>query len=270
MFQKDEINLTLIIIVCSITFLVFLVSFFILFRGYYLRRLKFYKEKQSLEFNFKQQLLQTQLEIQEQTLKTISEEIHDNVGQVLSLAKLNLNTLDNTSDKKIQDTKNLVAKAINDLRNLSRCIHGDRIAQLGLQQSIEDELNIVEKNRNYGWPTVNGPCDEPGELVFCSTNNVKTPIWSSGSSTIAVCGLDHYNNDRIPEWKNCLLMLTLKDASLRVLKLSADGLSITSEKTLYKSRFGRLRDICISPQGKVYLCTSNGGNSDMLLEISKP
>lgn len=135
--------------------------------------------------------------------------------------------------------------------------------------NIEDELNIIEKNRNYGWPTVNGPCDEPGEVSFCATNNVKTPIWSSGSSTIAVCGLDHYHHDRIPEWKNSLLMLTLKDASLRVLTLSADGLSVTGEKTFYKSRFGRLRDICISPEGRVYLCTSNGGASDMLIEISK-
>ena len=149
MFQKYEINLTLIIIVCSITFLVFIISFFILFRGYYLRRLKFYKEKQSLEFNFKQQLLQTQLEIQEQTLKTISEEIHDNVGQVLSLAKLNLNTFEHNTEQKLQDTRQLISKAINDLRDLSRSMHGDRIAQLGLQQSLADELQILQNSGEF-------------------------------------------------------------------------------------------------------------------------
>ncbi|MBK7434086.1 MAG: PQQ-dependent sugar dehydrogenase [Chitinophagaceae bacterium] len=136
--------------------------------------------------------------------------------------------------------------------------------------NIEDELNIIERNRNYGWPTVNGPCDQPAEISFCNTNNVKVPIWSSGSSTIAVCGLDYYNSSRIPAWQNSLLMLTLKDASLRVLKLSNDGLSVTNQQTLYKDRFGRLRDLCISPQGRVYICTSNGGNSDQLLEISRP
>ena len=136
--------------------------------------------------------------------------------------------------------------------------------------NIEDELNIIEKNRNYGWPAVNGPCDLPGEVTFCTANNVKVPIWSSGSSTIAVCGLDYYSNSRIPVWQNSLLMLTLKDASLRVLTLSTDGLSVVSQQTFFKNRFGRLRDICISPAGRVYLCTSNGGNGDVLIEISKP
>ncbi len=134
--------------------------------------------------------------------------------------------------------------------------------------AIEDEVNIIEKKRNYGWPTVNGPCDQAGEMNFCTANNVKEPIWSSGNSTIAVCGLDHYGGNRIPEWKDCLLMLTLKDASLRALKLSVDGKRIAGEHTYFKNRFGRLRDICISPAGKVYICTSNGSNGDVLLEVS--
>lgn len=136
--------------------------------------------------------------------------------------------------------------------------------------NIEDEINIVEKKRNYGWPAVNGSCDENEEKTFCAANNVKEPIWSSGSSTIAVCGMDYYNSNQIPAWKNSLLMCTLKDASLRVLTLRSDGLSVAGEKTLFKNRFGRLRDICISPAGKVYLCTSNGGNADVLVEITKP
>jgi glucose/arabinose dehydrogenase len=136
--------------------------------------------------------------------------------------------------------------------------------------NIEDEINIIEKKRNYGWPTVNGPCDDNDERSFCNTNNVKEPIWSSGNNTLAVCGMDYYNNNLIPAWKNSLLMCNLKDASLRVLTLSNDGLSVAGQKTLFRNRFGRLRDICISPAGKVYLCTSNGGNDDVLVEISKP
>ena len=136
--------------------------------------------------------------------------------------------------------------------------------------NLEDEVNIIEKNRNYGWPSVNGPCDQPAEISFCTANNVKPPLWSSGSNTIAVCGLDYYNNSQIPAWQNSLLMCTLKDASLHVLTLSADGLTVVNQQTFFKNRFGRLRDICISPAGKVYLCTSNGSNADVLVEITKP
>ena len=102
-----------------------------------------------MKSQFQQELLQTQLEIQEQTLKTISEEIHDNVGQVLSLAKLNLNTFENNSEQKLQDTRQLISKAINDLRDLSRSMHGDRIAELGLQQSIADELQILQNSGEF-------------------------------------------------------------------------------------------------------------------------
>ncbi|HET6766658.1 MAG TPA: PQQ-dependent sugar dehydrogenase [Chitinophagaceae bacterium] len=134
--------------------------------------------------------------------------------------------------------------------------------------NIEDEVNIIDKGRNYGWPTVNGPCDA-GETSFCTTNNIKEPIWSSGDNTIAVCGIDYYNHDKIPEWKNSILMTTLKDASLRQLKLSTDGNSVESTSIYFKNDYGRLRDICISLSGKVYICTSNGGNDDKIIEIAK-
>jgi glucose/arabinose dehydrogenase len=133
---------------------------------------------------------------------------------------------------------------------------------------IEDEVNIIEKGRNYGWPNVNGPCDG-SETSFCTSNNVKEPIWSSGGSTIAVCGIDYYNSDKIPTWKNSILMTTLKDASLRQLKLSSDGNSVVNTSIFFKDNYGRLRDICISPSGNVYLCTSNGGNDDKIIEVTK-
>jgi glucose/arabinose dehydrogenase len=134
--------------------------------------------------------------------------------------------------------------------------------------SVEDEVNIIEKGRNYGWPNVEGPCDGD-ETTFCKNNNIKEPIWSSGDNTLAVCGLDYYNKNLIPAWKNSLLMMTLKNSSIRQLKLSSDGLSVTATQTFFQGEWGRLRDLCISPDGKVYICTSNGNNKDVIVEISK-
>lgn len=114
------------------------------------RRKRLSMEKEQLRIAFEKELLHTQLEIQEQTLKTISQEIHDNIGQALSLAKLNLNTMDTASPEELQakivNSKNLVSKAIQDLRDLSRTMNTDHIAALGFTRSLEMELEIMRKS----------------------------------------------------------------------------------------------------------------------------
>jgi two-component system NarL family sensor kinase len=129
-------------------FLLLLVGF-ILFVIFLSRK----KQQQLLHENifikqqYEQALLQSQLEIQEQTLKTISAEIHDNIGQVLSLVTIHLNTIISSqpADNKLLHTKDLVKKAINDLRNLSKTINSDWIIKEGLFNAIQNELQELEK-----------------------------------------------------------------------------------------------------------------------------
>ena len=114
---------------------------------YYNRRKKHLQEKKIMQSEFQQELLRTQIEIQEQTLRNISEEIHDNIGQVLSLAKLHLNMIppaEESAQLKVNDAKDLVSKAINDLRDLSRSMHGEKISEIGLQEAITHELKTLQ------------------------------------------------------------------------------------------------------------------------------
>ncbi len=124
----------------------FVLSFFLVYR-------KNQNAKECQIENLNQALMQTQIEIQEQTLKTIAQEIHDNIGQVLSLAKLNLNTFPVITDAAIQtkmdDTKQLISKAIIDLRDLSRSLHGDKINELGLDQAISAELKFLQNTGQF-------------------------------------------------------------------------------------------------------------------------
>ncbi|MFA6085412.1 sorbosone dehydrogenase family protein [Mucilaginibacter sp.] len=131
----------------------------------------------------------------------------------------------------------------------------------------DDEINIIQKGRNFGWPNVEGFCNTGDERAFCTTNNVVEPIFA-WSPTIAPSGIDYYNNDAIPQWKNSLLLAILKDSELLQIKLNTAGDKVEVVNTFYKNTYGRMRDVAISPDGKVYIITSNGGN-DKIIEVSK-
>jgi len=145
-----ELNILLVGGITITTILVAMITVFIFF--YQKRHYQQMREKDRLLSQFQQELLRTQLEIQDQTLKNISKEIHDNIGQVLSLAKLNLNTMDVSSldaTDKISSSKDLVGKAILDLRGMLRNLSSDKIAKLGLYRAIEYELEQIKKTDLY-------------------------------------------------------------------------------------------------------------------------
>jgi signal transduction histidine kinase len=116
------------------------------------KQLSYIKDKEQLNISFENKLLQTKLEIQEQTFKTISEEIHDNIGQMLTLVKLNLNVLENSSfddaKNKLQDTKEILGEAIQSLRDISKTLNSDAINKVGLVKAIEREMQVIGKAAN--------------------------------------------------------------------------------------------------------------------------
>jgi glucose/arabinose dehydrogenase len=122
--------------------------------------------------------------------------------------------------------------------------------------NTNDEVNIIQKGRNYGWPQVQGFCDLSAETTFCRDSNVVEPIYA-WTPTLAVAGMVFYNSDLIPEWKNSLLVTSLKASRLTVLQLNESGTSVLKATDFYTNTFGRLRDVCISPDGKVYIAVSN-------------
>ncbi|NOT50316.1 MAG: sensor histidine kinase [Chitinophagaceae bacterium] len=139
------------------TFL-FLGAFIILLATLYTKKQQRNKnEKKEMQLQYHQTLLQSQLEIQEQTFKNISQEIHDNIGQALTLAKLNLNTMPSVTDQqkeKIFTTKEIISKTISDLRDLSRSLNTDYIADMGLQKAIEYEMNLISKSSSIKTETI--------------------------------------------------------------------------------------------------------------------
>jgi len=140
-----------LIIYLSIIFMMAPASLLIYVYIYNKRKKKHADEKQQLQSQFSQELLKTQNEIQEQTLTHISRELHDNVTQVLSFVKLNLAMAANATREEsltmVNESRQLVAQAITDLRDLSKSLSFEHISQLGLVKTIGFEVERISKSK---------------------------------------------------------------------------------------------------------------------------
>jgi two-component system NarL family sensor kinase len=137
--------------IATITIALLLVGFIvIIFQLYQKRKLIQEKEKQQMKTAFEKELLQTQLEIQEEVLKNVSMEIHDNIGQIMLLANVNLSIIqrkdpNSETSELILDTKKMLIKAGEDISQLSRTLNSDRITELGVFDCILIELDLLHQ-----------------------------------------------------------------------------------------------------------------------------
>ncbi|SKB31367.1 PQQ-dependent sugar dehydrogenase [Daejeonella lutea] len=122
--------------------------------------------------------------------------------------------------------------------------------------ATDDEVNLIEKTKNYGWPGIQGYADNTKEVELSKMTSFAAPL-KAWTPTIGPAGIDYYRRGNITQWNNSLLLVSLKGKNLRALKLDAAGNEIIGEEVFLDSQFGRLRDICISPTGDVYISTSN-------------
>jgi signal transduction histidine kinase len=105
-------------------------------------------ERQQLEFTYNSTLLKTKIEMQEQALEFVSQEIHDNVGQVLSFSCLQLSNLkwavtNPEARNNLSENLEIIRQAVKELRLLSHSLNTSLIEKRDLEEVIESELGRI-------------------------------------------------------------------------------------------------------------------------------
>jgi signal transduction histidine kinase len=145
--QTEKQDLILAIIVGSLFIVLFGFATFMVVLNYLKKKRKMLVEKEIREAYYNQGVLEAKIEMQEHTFNIISQEIHDNVGQILSLAKLNLNilTFEQKDNEAFLRIKDLVTSAISELRDLGTGYYADRLIEKGLIVAIKHQVDQLTK-----------------------------------------------------------------------------------------------------------------------------
>lgn len=125
-----------------------------------------------------------------------------------------------------------------------------------------DELNILKKGANYGWPVITYGVDYDGTIVSNLTQKegMEQPVvqWTP---SIAVCPAEFMTSTLFPKWKNNLLVGALAFEEIR--RLVIENNKVTEQEVILKG-VGRVRDLKTGPDGALYILLNN---PDMVLRI---
>jgi glucose/arabinose dehydrogenase len=127
-----------------------------------------------------------------------------------------------------------------------------------------DEVNIILKGHNYGWPVITYGKNYSGTIISRLTHKegMDQPIFH-WTPSIAVCGIAFYDGDQFPEWKNNLLATSLKFERLHRVEL--DGLNMVKDEIIFEAG-SRVRDVEIGPNGMIYVALEDPGR---IVQISR-
>lgn len=138
-----------ILIITTLIIVVIVVFLVILFTVFQRRKNKLLLERDEIKKRFEREIAETQIEIREETLRNISWELHDNIGQLLTLAKIQLQ---HATPDNMHGITEIITKSLTEIRALSKSINPDFINNIKLKEALRLEierfnrLNYIESN----------------------------------------------------------------------------------------------------------------------------
>jgi two-component system NarL family sensor kinase len=127
-----------VIIITTVIVLLMTFGIILLFSIFQRRKNDLLKDQEKEREQFEKEIAETQIEIREETLRNISWELHDNIGQLLTLAKIQLQ---NASEENIKEVKETITKGLNEVRSLSKLINPEAINNINLREAVQLEID---------------------------------------------------------------------------------------------------------------------------------
>ena len=134
----EQENGELIIAISSIIIGFVTLSLIILFTIFQKRKNIILKEQEETKKRFEREIAETQIEIREETLRNISWELHDNIGQLLTLAKIQLQS---ATPENINEVSETISKGLTEVRSLSKLINPEAIKNIELKEALQLEID---------------------------------------------------------------------------------------------------------------------------------
>lgn len=134
----EQINTEIVIIISTVIVLFITVGIVLLFSIFQRRKNTLLEEQEKAKEAFEKEIAETQIEIREETLRNISWELHDNIGQLLTLAKIQLQSATKENIKEVSET---ITKGLTEVRALSKLINPEAIKNIELKDAIQLEID---------------------------------------------------------------------------------------------------------------------------------
>jgi aldose sugar dehydrogenase len=127
-----------------------------------------------------------------------------------------------------------------------------------------DELNLIKRGANYGWPVITYGIDYPGNKVgagITSKEGMEQPVYY-WDPVIAPSGMFVYHGEMFPEWQGSIFVGGL--VGMKLVRLQMKDGRVVGEEWLLQDRRKRIRDVQQGPDGAIYVLTDAGENSELL------
>ena len=133
-FEKEE----LVVLISTFIIVLITIALLVLFSVFKKNKDFLLKQREEEKKRFEREIAETQIEIREETLRNISWELHDNIGQLLTLAKIQLQ---NATKENISEVTKTISQGLTEVRSLSKLINPEAIKNIELKEAIQLEID---------------------------------------------------------------------------------------------------------------------------------